>query len=76
MKIRNKTFILDVCCRISCTNEVFVFIHRIPLSAPVFLANWQIAEGEPDWGNSINCPVEERQLKVKVNWTLKYSLKY
>ncbi|KAK3754019.1 hypothetical protein QZH41_020304, partial [Actinostola sp. cb2023] len=40
-------------------------VTEIPLSAPVFLASWQIAEGEPGTGDVINCPVEERKLKVK-----------
>ena len=54
-------------CVLSWWNNIFFLCHcRIPLQAPVLVSHWQIAGEEHGSECGINCPVEERKLKIKV----------
>ena len=49
--------VLDSCCVVS----------RFPLPSPTLVSTWKIPGDEDGFNAGINCPVEERKLKIRVS---------
>ena len=50
---------------------MFPVTSRFPLPTPTLVSTWQIPGDENGFNAGINCPVEERRLKIRVSHDVK-----